>query len=117
MNITQICNNKKKKSAYLLSTEYYEIENDKPSSLCQYKLRKAEVDVLNRMISNFRNNHKLHKWWKSIFLEILDISLINNYTISKYYNDKITHEDFRLIIAETLANQCQRQKRGRSSLV
>ena len=55
--------------------------------LDKYNKKKGGVDVLNRLLSNYRNLHANRKWWKSIFAEIIDISLTNSYLIFKYFNN------------------------------
>ncbi len=86
-----------------------------PLSLERYNSNKGGVDVMNRMISNLRNLHAVNKWWKSIFAEILDISIINSFIIAKYYFPKISHKEFRLEIVKFLKGKYVRKTRGRPS--
>jgi hypothetical protein len=52
------------------------------------------------LIQTSRNNHPIRKWWKSIFAEILDISLTNSYTIFRVRDPGIIHKDFRIEIVK-----------------
>jgi len=95
----------KKKVLYILTSVYsndINKENKKPESLRKYNEFMNGVDKANQMHSYYRFGHKTRKWWKVYFFELLEISIVNAYILYKSYNQKMSHKDFRLQLAENL---------------
>lgn len=96
---------KKKKYAYLLTNSYsnmYYINKYDcfPDALDKYNKYKGGVDLCNKLNTTYRYNHKLLKWWKSVFIQILEISISNAYLLYKYNSNKLSQKDFRLEIVK-----------------
>lgn len=70
------------------------------------------------MISNYRNEHGVNKWWHAIFYELLDINLINAYIIYKEVRNlsNISQKEFRIMIVTALREKYPRSKRGRKPM-
>lgn len=114
-NLIRIRNTKKqKKTAYLITSVFSDEavrsnSNRKiPRAVKEYMANKGGVDIMNSMIARFRNLHRNLKWWKTVFAEILDISLINAWIIYKNFNPKLRHKEFRLKIIAFLASKYQK---------
>jgi len=80
-----------------------------------YNLKRCGVDVFNRMISNYKNEHATNKWWKVLFYYNIDVCLINAYILYKIVkkDEKISHKEFRIKVAEGLAHKFEKKGRGR----
>lgn len=106
-NVVRIRNCKhQKKTAFILTTVFSEVKiknetgRDYPNALKEYNANKGGVDKMNAMLVSFRNMHKNRKWWKAVFAQIMDMTIINAYIIYKTFNNKITHKEYRLRLVE-----------------
>jgi hypothetical protein len=73
------------------------------------------VDVFDYLKGVYNNEHSSWKWWKSIFMFLLEASIINSY---KLYCCKISkqmsHKDFRIEIVKTLINDFDENSKARN---
>jgi hypothetical protein len=61
------------------------------------------VDVFDYLKGVYNNEHSSWKWWKSIFMFMLESSIINSYKLYISSNQKhISHKDFRYEIIKFL---------------
>ena len=51
---------------------------------------------------SYRFKHKIFKWWKCIFIELLEISVINAYILSGSSKNYDAHKNFRLNLIKGL---------------
>lgn len=112
--LLKINNNKKKKDAFIISSEFfgYTHNGEDPTAMIMYNKYKGGVDVMNRMIANYRNLHANLKFWKPIFWELIDISIHNSYILYKEKFPKVDHKQFRILIIEALTKTYIRPKPG-----
>ena len=62
------------------------------------------VDKGNQLISYYELSRGTHKWWKRIFLHLIDISIVNSFIIYKKseLNKGMTQKQFRLEIVRSI---------------
>ena len=76
-----------------------------PSSVQDFNLNMRGVDIFNKMKTLYYYNHHFWKWWKSIFIFLFEVSLINSYILFKETTkSKIEQKEFRMKIAKKLIN-------------
>ena len=93
----------KKKQLHILSSVYgNSLENNRPESLRKYNEYMNSVDKANQKMSYYRFPHKQRKWWKAFFIQLLEISIVNAYTLYKINNKNKSHKEFRLSIVNDL---------------
>jgi len=61
------------------------------------------VYVSNQLSLSYMFDNRVYKWWKVIFIQILNISRTNAYLLYRYFgkNDMI-HKEFMLEVTEEL---------------
>ena len=81
-------------------------EIDKPLAIDKYNKYMGGVDKAGQLVQYYQYNDHSKKWWKRVFFHMLDVTLVNAYILySKSITDKsISHLDFRIAVAEGLAN-------------
>ena len=97
---------KDKKTFSLMTTwdDYSDMKgkDNKNSMSCilNYNKSMGGVDLLNQYCASYRYPHRTSKWWKSLFFQILEISLANSYILyKKVLKNKISFRDFRVKVA------------------
>jgi len=62
------------------------------------------VDKGNQLIIYYELSRYIHKWWKRIFLHLIDISIVKFFIIYKKYkfNEGITQKQFILDIVRVI---------------
>ena len=54
-----------------------------PNKIKQYSQYMKGVDKSNQLISYYEINRKTYKWWKRIFYQLIDVSIVNSFIIFK----------------------------------
>ena len=83
-------------------------EIQKPLVVDQYNSFMGGVDRNDQLLSYYGFAHRTVKWWKRLFLHLLDIAVINSYTMyTESRQDKrlLTHKEFRISLAKALLFQ------------
>ncbi len=79
------------------------ILRDKPKLIVAYSRMMKGVDINNMLCSYYSYEYKSVKWWKPVFLRILDITITNLYILHRKYCQKPkNHKEFILHISENL---------------
>ena len=90
--------------AVLVDTGKVTLENEKvwkPEAVHDYVKFMRAVDLGDQMMSYNNILRRSHKWWRKLFIHLLNMALLNAYILhSKYGNKKITHEEFSLSVIE-----------------
>jgi len=78
-------------------------EKNKPAIIELYNSYMHGVDRNNQFCSYYGFDQRHTKWWKCVFIRILEVSTVNSYILfSKFGKCKLTHKEFRLKLIETL---------------
>ena len=78
----------KKKTLLILSNCYHpqiDAVNNKPFTLNKYNEYMHAVDLVNQAASFYRYRQRTLKWWKSVFVEILEITINNAYILYRKF--------------------------------
>ena len=100
-----------KRSVYMLTTIHdgvmintgkVNLNNEeiwKPEAVHEYVKYMRAVDLGDQMMSYNNILRRSHKWWRKLFIHILNMALLNAYILhSKYGTKKLSHEDFTLSV-------------------
>ena len=111
----------KKKSVYILTTEYHNVELEtkikrinknktkelkKPNVIFGYNKNKGGVDTLDQLINNFTTRRKVCRWTVDGFYYLLDVAAYNSFVLFRERNPQIfekNKERQRRIFLESLA--------------
>lgn len=75
----------------------------KPKAVVDYNKQMGPVDRSDMMISFNDSTRKMTKWYRKLFLHIMDIIVLNSFTLyMKHHNKKIHLHDFRLELIRQL---------------
>ena len=87
--------------------EEQKVDKKKPILLFDYGRNMKGVDKNNQISSYFAIEMRNYKWWKSVFLKLLDIVMTNSYILHKRFSkqSKISHKEFVLQVTQSLI-QC-----------
>ena len=80
-------------------------QNSQPQALIDYNRYARGVDLSNQLISNYKNNHRSIKWYKTLALSFLETTIVNSYQLYKHrepFNLK-SHLKFREDLVSELA--------------
>lgn len=79
-------------------------EKIKPKLIQNYNLLMGGVDCSDKSIYHYTCSRPTRRYWKKIFMNLLDISLLNAYVLYKKNTDKpLCRRDFMVSITEELA--------------
>jgi hypothetical protein len=78
---------------------------EKKIILKNYNKLSNGVDMSNQMTKSYRNKHKCIKWWRPIYLYLVDMLIQNSYVIYKMRNGKLSSKEYRLNLIEYLLNK------------
>ena len=82
-----------------------------PLAVSQYNRFTHGCDKSNQMCSYYSFIHKTVKYWKNVFIRLLEITIVNSYVIHKKYSTKTkTHKEFRLQLVDELLKSIQGNK-------
>lgn len=81
-------------------TEKKVIHVNRPSIITEYNRFMGGTDLLDENTSRYRISIRRKKWWWSIFTWILDVSVVNAWTIYRQY-EPLTQLQFRRQIVQT----------------
>jgi len=82
-----------------------------PSAVQDFNIHMRGVDIFNKMKTFYYYDHSFWKWWKTIFVFLLEVSIINSYILFKEYNkSKISQKDYRLSLAKQLIDYSLKNK-------
>ena len=100
-----------KRSVYMLTTihdgvlintgkvNYQNEQIWKPEAVHDYVKHMRAVDLGDQMMSYNNILRRSHKWWRKLFIHILNMALLNAYILhSKYGNKKLSHEEFTISV-------------------
>lgn len=95
----------------VMGVDYYNKKNKKkeqkkiPIILVNYSQKMRGVDVNNQLTSYYLFDNRVYKWWKSVFLYILQLCVTNAYILyTTFSNPELSHKSFLLSIIEDLMN-------------
>ena len=72
-----------------------------PKCFEQFYKYTNSVDNHNQYTSYYRYPHRTKKWWKAVFVQFLEMSVINAWILyKKAFNPKVGQKAFRLFIIE-----------------
>ena len=78
---------------------------EKPSCVMDYNRGKCGVDLSDQLASSHRSVRKSIKWYKKIFVYMVDMALVNSFIIHKIVREDITYADFRTsLVTEVMYN-------------
>ena len=91
-----------------------------PQALHQYNALMGGVDLANQYAARPSLWRASHRWWTSIFLHYMTVSVVNAYYLYRWYGNgdlkSLTVQQFRDLLATQLAGTfCNRKRRGRPS--
>jgi hypothetical protein len=72
------------------SNSFIKESKNVPNSICEYNLKAKGVDILDQYISYYLFSHKSIKWHFRVLIYLLEIALVNSWTI--YSNHSIQRE-------------------------
>jgi len=105
------------KNSELLTIEYFNKENRlikdkyKPMVLFDYSYSMKGVDRNNQLSSYYCYKNKFSKWWISVFIKLLDISVVNSYIILNNFGGFFeSHKEFRLQLIKSLVKNSKFKK-------
>ena len=80
---------KKGKNVLLISTQHDSPEVDesapqKPDVILDYNSFRCGVDIVNKMVKEYKSSPKNDRWWVVVFSFILDLAVVNESTILDY---------------------------------
>jgi len=104
---------KDKKIVGLLSNYYKNEEINKeakygkpakiiPKCIEQYTKFKGSIDKMDQMLSYYAFSNRFGKWYRKVFVYLLDITLYNSYILYNRDNKEISFLDFRKCIVDDL---------------
>lgn len=85
-------------------------EINQPFLISQYNKYMGGVDLLDNNISNYRINIRGKKWYFPIWLWMLDICVVNAWTLARQFGNKMDHLEFRRLIARYLLSNYGKPK-------
>lgn len=78
----------------------------KPEVVCEYGKFMKGVDLNNQYCSYYAFTFKGHKWYKPVFIRLIEASVVNSYLIyKKLTKNKTTHLNYRFELIEALVNK------------
>lgn len=103
---------KDKRTVFYISTEH---ENEmtefidkrqnikvKPLPIVKYNAFMSGVDRADQMLSYYPCEHKTIRWYKKIFVHIIQMLLLNSHALHNMYQNKLSLYDYRLQVIESL---------------
>ncbi|XP_067661397.1 piggyBac transposable element-derived protein 4-like [Haliotis asinina] len=88
----------------------------KPKAVQLYSQHMGGVDQADKQLQYYMVLHRCCKWWKKVFLYLMEVSFSNALIIFKAANPgkRVSSEKFRLVIATRCLEGYERQGRARS---
>lgn len=74
----------------------------KPLPIIKYNAHMSGVDRADQMMSYYPCERKSVRWYKKIFIHIMQMILLNSFHLYNMYKDKITFYEFRLQVIRSL---------------
>lgn len=68
----------------------------KPAIICDYNRYMGGVDLADQFLSYYTLNMRSKKWWKKVFWRLVDIAVVNSYSLYCFSEGKIPQKNFRL---------------------
>ena len=71
----------------------------KPRMVEEYNKHMGGVDKADQLLSYYGFCHRTVKWWRQVFIHLLDLSVVNAYILYRENNtqcSRVTHEQFRI---------------------
>lgn len=103
---------KDKRSVLYLSSEHENemidfinkrnIIKSKPLPIVKYNAFMSGVDRADQMMSYYPSEHKTIRWYKKIFIHILQMLLLNSHALYNMYKPKLTFYEYRLHVIRSL---------------
>ena len=78
----------------------------KPEAINDYVKQMKAVDLGDQMMSYNTILRRSHKWWRKLFMHILNMVLLNAYILhTKYGDKKLSQEDFKIKVISQLIDE------------
>ena len=74
----------------------------KPKCVIDYNRGMKGVDLADQLASSHRSVRKSIKWYKKVFLYLLDVTLVNSFLLYKQLGGSETFNSFRLMLAKEI---------------
>jgi hypothetical protein len=74
----------------------------KPHVTEDYNAHMGFVDKFDRMVNSYGIARRTWKWTKKLFFHLLDMAILNAYSLHKPCGGKMTHKKFREILVRDL---------------
>ncbi|XP_018400066.1 PREDICTED: piggyBac transposable element-derived protein 4-like [Cyphomyrmex costatus] len=108
-----------KKEVYVITTvheldfsatgkKHYRTNDDiiKPTCVIEYNRNMGGVDNIDRQLALTESVRKTMKWYRKLFLHLMDLSLSAAYSMYKMKNDYISFSTFRMKVIRSILNKC-----------
>jgi len=66
-----------------------------PKSISEYNKYKGNIDKLDQMLSYYSFSNRFLKWYKKVFVYLLDIAVYNSHIIYNRDSEEISFLEFR----------------------
>lgn len=86
-----------------------------PAPIVAYNQHMGGVDLSDQLLQYYTAQHKTLKWYRKIFLHLLDIAATNAYTIHKELYGNLSHKEFMEKLIAELCGVSLKTERKRSS--
>jgi hypothetical protein len=74
----------------------------KPTAILDYNKFMGGVDLLDQLAKSYTPLRKTVKWWKKLFLHLVNLAVVNAYVVWKASGPrKLTHHQFRLEVVKS----------------
>ncbi|XP_046662705.1 piggyBac transposable element-derived protein 4-like [Homalodisca vitripennis] len=80
------------------------VQREKPMAIVQYNANMKGVDRSDQMLAYYPSDHKCVRWYKKIFIHLLQMIMVNAHKLYNVANDTNTMQlyDFRLQVIDAL---------------
>lgn len=91
--------------------ERKQIQVDRPAAVAHYNSTMGGVDLLDANVAQCRTVVRGKKWYFPLFLYLVDIAVVNSWTLFKLNGNKMTLHNFRTEIAEQLLLRNEKKRK------
>ncbi|XP_046666725.1 piggyBac transposable element-derived protein 4-like [Homalodisca vitripennis] len=88
----------------VLTSNRRNVQREKPMAIVQYNANMKGVDRSDQMLAYYPSDHKSVRWYKKIFIHLLQMIMVNAHKLYNVANDTNTMQlyDFRLQVIDAL---------------